>query len=169
MDKMSQSYKNDGALNSKCVQLLHLSLGIWRHSLWANCSSCLRCLFITACFSSFHNCSIGFRSGLTEGPLRTVQYCVLAILCFFSRVLGHDPVGRPVTCDCDQASWYWAAHFTPECLESVMIWWHPGLHRFKTPCARCSTAAPEHNWTFTFHNKYSLLFLCMLQCLLMWI
>ena len=148
------------------MRLLHLSTGILAHTSWADCSSCLRfegCLLQTACFSSFHKCSTGFRSGIIEGHFRIVQCFVLSHSWVFLAVwLAHYPVGGPMTCNWDQAFWHWAAHFTPECLDGLEISLY--LHRFKTPCVRCSKAAPEHNLASSmFHSRYSVLsFVCFI-------
>ncbi len=58
------------------MSFLHLSTGILDHSSLANCSGSFRfegCLLPTAVLRSLHMCSMGFRSGLIAGHIRTLQ------------------------------------------------------------------------------------------------
>lgn len=144
---------------------LHLSTGILAHSSWAYCSICFRfegCLLQMACFSSFHRCSIGFRSGLIEGHLRTVQCFSQPFLSVFGCVfwvviLLEDPWLATETKLSDTRQ-----HISLQ-NALIVLRFHCGLHRFKTSCARCSKAAPEHNWTSSmFHSRDSVLFLICL-------
>ena len=129
------------------MRLLHLSTGILAHSSLASCSSCLRfegCLLQMACFSSFHRCSIRFRSGLIEGHFRVVQCLAIShswvflVVCFGSLSCWrtHDLRLSP--------SFLTQQHISLQ-NALIVLRFHCTLHRFTTPCARCSKAAPEHN------------------------
>ena len=49
----------------------------------------------------------------------------------------------------------------------IVLRFHCTLHTFKTPCARCSKAALEHNRASSmFHSRYSVLFfVCFIFCI----
>lgn len=118
------------------MRFLHLSRYFWPN---ANCSSCLR--FEGCLFQLLPKTSIRFRSWYIS-HFRVV-WCFSDIVgCFYLCVLVHCPAARPMTCDWDQVFWHWPMHFSLESLYSLDF---ITPHGFKTPCARCSKAAPKHN------------------------
>ncbi len=105
------------------MSFLHLSCGILKNSSFANCSKSFRFerfLLPTAVLRSLHRFSMGFRSGLIAGHLRTLQCFVCNHFC----VLGHCPAGRPMTSGGDAAFWHWPLRCAPKFFGNHQISWY---------------------------------------------
>ncbi len=130
------------------MSFLHLSTGILDHSSLANCSSSFRfegCLLPTAVLRSLHMCSMGFRSGLIAGHIRTLQgfVCNHFWSVFRVIVLLEDP--WPLV----EMQLSDIGHYVAPQNYLVIIRFHDTVHTVKTFSARSSKATPKHLWTST--------------------
>ncbi len=101
------------------------------------------CLLPTAVLRPLHMCSMGFRSGLIAGHIRTLQRFVCNH--FWSVFQGHCPAGRPMTSGGDAAFWHWPLCCAPKLFGNHQF--HDTVHTVKTFSTRSSKATPKHVWT----------------------
>ncbi len=146
------------------MSFLHLSTGILDHSSFANCSGSFRfegCLLPTAVLRSLHRCSMGFRSGLIAGHIRTLQrfVCNHFWSVFWVIVLLEDPWPLMEMQLSD------IGHCVAPQNYLVIIRFHDTVHTVKTFSTRSSKATPKHLWTTPmFDCRDCVLFFFCKQC-----